>query len=367
MDAAPGYAELLVRHATSPSLAGFRWPGGALLAWDAPVRALTSWADLRRPGPWLISLPYSFPALPGRAWDASRAVSWLEPGPASPGLIPTPRAQAVRAQWDAAGHMARVREAQAAIADGLVYQLNLGCRWDLHLAPSPHPDLGLHLALLHSDPAAYAGVFRGGDGPALVGNSPELFLESHGDGVRSCPIKGTRRRIAGTEAAVRSELDACAKERAELAMIVDLVRNDLSRVAAVGGVRVDDAGSVIDLPHLHHRVATVAARFAPGRDHIDAIAAAYPAGSITGAPKRSAMTHIARLEGVDRGAWCGTYGLITVDSCRLAVAIRTVEVAGTALVLRAGGGIVADSDPEAEWHEARAKAQGIARTLGAAV
>ena len=363
---APSYAELLLRHAASPALAGFRWQGGAILAWDAPVRTLSSWADLRRPGPWLISLPYAFPALPGRAWDATRAVRWSDPGETT-AAIPPPRALAVRAQWDAAGHMARVRETQAAIADGLVYQLNLGCRWELELAPGPHPDLGLHLALLASDPARYAGVFRGGDGPALVGNSPELFLEARAGELRSCPIKGTRQRIPGHEAASRAALDGCAKERAELAMIVDLVRNDLSRVAAIGGVRVDDPGSVFDLPRLHHRVATVSARLAPGRDLVEALAAAFPAGSITGAPKRAAMAHIARLEGADRGAWCGAYGLLDGDACILAVAIRTVEIAGTALVLRAGGGIVADSDPEAEWHEARAKAQGIAMVLGAVI
>lgn len=364
---AASYADQLVRHAASPALAGFRWPGGAILAVDAPVRPLASWDDLRRPGRWLISLPYAFPRVPGRAWDAARAVGWDDPGATPAAAIPPPHALAVCPQWDAAGHMARVRATQAAIADGLVYQLNLGCRWEIELAASPHADLGLHLALLRADPAGYAGVFRGGDGPALVGNSPELFLELRSGVARSCPIKGTRRRIPGQEARVRAELDACAKERAELAMIVDLVRNDLSRVAAVGGVRVDDPGSVIDLPRLHHRVATVSARLAAGRDMVDALAAAFPAGSITGAPKRAAMAHIARLEAADRGAWCGAYGLIEEGACILAVAIRTVEIRGTALVLRAGGGIVADSDPEAEWHEARAKAQAIAQVLGTAV
>jgi anthranilate/para-aminobenzoate synthase component I len=100
---------------------------------------------------------------------------------------------------------------------------------------------------------------------------------------------------------------------------------------------------------------------------VDALAACFPAGSITGAPKRAAVAHIAALEGGDRGHWCGAYGLLDGDRCMLAVAIRTVEMTASSLVLRAGGGIVADSDPEAEWHEARAKAQAIAEAVGTTV
>ena len=129
--------------------------------------------------------------------------------------------------------------------------------------PHPHADLALHLALLAADPAPYACVARG-DGPAIVGNSPEMFLRVRDGVAESRPIKGTRRRVPGREAEVRAELDASAKERAELAMIVDLVRHDLGRVALPGGVHVDDPGSVIDLPRLHHRVAQVSARRRPG-------------------------------------------------------------------------------------------------------
>ena len=268
--------------------------------------------------------------------------------------------------WGAEGHIARVQAALESIAAGQCYELNLACTWTIDLAPHPHPDLALHLALLAADPAAFACVVRGG-GPALVGNSPELFLRVQ-DGIAvSQPIKGTRRRRPGREAEVRAELDASAKERAELAMIVDLMRHDLGRVALPGGVRVDDPGSVIDLPRLHHRVAAVSARLRPGTPLSAVVAAAYPAGSITGAPKLAAMTRIRELEGVGRGHWCGAYGTVTDGACELAVAIRTVELAGDRLTLRAGGGIVADSDPAAEWDEVRAKAQGIAGVLGVEV
>ncbi|MEK7414497.1 MAG: chorismate-binding protein [Planctomycetota bacterium] len=369
------YLDLLARVADRPSLAGFRWPGGELLAWNAPVRSVRSWDELRGDRPLLVCLPYGFPAVPGRAWDVAAGShhDFRTPGPrnfqtsGNPTALTTPQAVSVRAAWSGAEHAARVRQAQAAIAEGLVYELNIACRWDITLAPSLFPDAALHAALLTRDPAQYVGLFRGGDGPAVVGNSPELFLDITDGVVRSKPIKGTRQRIPGHEPAVRAELDANAKERAELAMIVDLMRHDLGRVAVPGGVRVVDPGSVIDLPRLHHRVATVEAQLRPGLGPIDALAAAYPAGSITGAPKRAAMQHIARLEGGDRGVWCGAYGLIHGSQCELAVAIRTVEISGTSLVLRAGGGIVADSDPEAEWREAQAKARGIADVIGAEV
>lgn len=359
----PGYAAALRALAGAPGLVGFVRAGvGTVCA--GPARALRGFADLDRPGRRFVALPYDFPAVPGRAWDLSPAQSAAAvPGARAAG----PRAAGVRPAWGADGHVARVRAAQESIAAGLCYELNLACAWRIDLAPSPHPDVDLHLALLAADPAAFACVARGGDGPAIVGNSPELFLRVRDGRAESHPIKGTRRRVPGREAAARAELDASAKERAELAMIVDLVRHDLGRVAEPGGVRVDDPGSVIDLPRLHHRVARVSARLRPATPLSAVLAACFPAGSITGAPKLAAMRRIAELEGSSRGHWCGAYGLVEDGACELAVAIRTVEIDGGALTLRAGGGIVADSEPLAEWDEARAKAQGIAAVLGAAV
>lgn len=332
-----------------------------MLAADPPVRALRSFADLDLPGRWFVTLPYDFPRVPGRAW--SLAAPYGGPAP----VVEAPRGRCVVPAWPADGHIARVRAAQESIASGLCYELNLACSWRVDLRPQEQPDLGLHLALLAADPAAYACVARGGDAPAIVGNSPELFLRVRDGVAESHPIKGTRRRIAGRDAELRAELDASPKERAELAMIVDLVRHDLGRVAVPGGVRVDDPGSIIDLPRLHHRVARVSASLRPGTPLSAVLAATFPAGSITGAPKLAAMRRIAELEGSSRGHWCGAYGLVENGACELAVAIRTVEIDGDRLTLRAGGGIVADSDPAAEWDEARAKAQGIAGVLGVEV
>jgi anthranilate/para-aminobenzoate synthase component I len=343
------------------ALAAFRWPGGSVLAIDPEIRRLSSFADLDLTGRWFVTLPYDFPRVPGRAWSLATPCTGLAPP------LDAPRGLRVMPAWSADGHIARVRAAQESIASGLCYELNLACTWQVDLAPHPQPDLGLHLALLAADPAAYACVARGGDGPAIVGNSPELFLRVRDGVAESHPIKGTRRRIAGRDAAQRAELDASPKERAELAMIVDLMRHDLGRVAVPGGVRVDDPGSVIDLPRLHHRVARVSARLRPHTPLSAVLAATFPAGSITGAPKLAAMRRITELEGSSRGHWCGAYGLVGDGACELAVAIRTVEISGDRLTLRAGGGIVADSDPAAEWDEVRAKAQGIASVLGIAV
>jgi len=360
------YGETLQGMLDQPSLAAFVREGVGTIA-AGPPRILHAWSDLDAPGRWFVVLPYDFPAVPGRAWDLADATACGTTNDERRTTNDAPQARTTTPSWSADGHIARVRAALDSIAAGDVYELNLACTWTIGLAPHPHPDINLHLALLAADPARFACVARGGEGPAIVGNSPELFLAVHDGVARMQPIKGTRRRVAGREAELRAELDASAKERAELNMIVDLCRHDLGRVAAPGGVRVEDPGSVIDLPRLHHRLATVAARLQPGTPLSAVVAACFPAGSITGAPKLAAMRRIAELEGSSRGHWCGAYGTVGEEGCELAVAIRTVEISGDRLTLRAGGGIVADSDPAAEWDEARAKAQGIAAALGAEV
>ncbi len=256
---------------------------------------------------------------------------------------------------------------QAYIAAGDIYQANLTVPFRATLQAGAHRDLALFLALAAASPAPFAAFFRGAGGRSVVSHSPECFLALRGGALASAPIKGTRRRVAGAEAATRAALLGADKDRAELAMIVDLVRNDLGRVAAPGSVRVASPARVLDLPYVHHLVARITARLAPGLGAGDAIRAAFPAGSITGAPKLRAMQIIAELEAGPRGPYCGAFGWLGGGDAELAVAIRTLVVDGDGVRLDAGGGIVADSVPAAEWDEVHAKAAAMAAALGAAL
>ena len=178
------------------------------------------------------------------------------------------------------------------------------------------------------------------------------------------PIKGTRARVRGAEERVRAELLASPKDRAELAMIVDLVRNDLGRIAEVGSVRVRGAAEVMDLDYVHHTLAEVLATPRSTRTSAIGLAASFPPGSITGAPKIEVMKLLQQLEGEERGPYCGCFGWLGQRSCALAVAIRTMVVQGAQVQFAAGGGIVADSQPLAEWQEVLAKASRMFSALG---
>jgi para-aminobenzoate synthetase component 1 len=181
--------------------------------------------------------------------------------------------------------------------------------------------------------------------------------------LRSEPIKGTRPRTQGKEAAVSAELLASVKDRAELAMIVDLVRNDLGRIAEVGSVAAAAEPSLMHLDYVHHTYYRVTAKPQAGTGVRDWLGASFPPGSITGAPKIEAMKLLQELEGVERGPYCGCFGWLGAGSCALAVAIRTMVIAGNRVRFSAGGGIVADSQPSAEWDEVLAKAARMMQAL----
>jgi para-aminobenzoate synthetase component I len=213
--------------------------------------------------------------------------------------------------------------------------------------------------------APFAGFFRSPGRPSVISHSPECFLAQRGRRVISVPIKGTRRRLPGREQETRAALASAPKDNAELAMIVDLVRNDLGRVAIPGSVQVVDHGHLIDLSHVHHRAARIEATLTSERSLRDVVAAAFPAGSITGAPKLRAMQILRELEGGSRGAYCGAFGWMNSHSADLAVAIRTASITDNLLSFHAGGGIVWDSEARAEWDEVHAKAAGFAHAIGA--
>ena len=254
------------------------------------------------------------------------------------------------------------------IAAGDVFQVNLAQRFSGPFAGSPR---ALYRALGRQSPAWY-GCFGelarfDNDEPvrSLASISPELFLDcDHAGAVVTRPIKGTRPSSAPAD-----ELRDSDKDQAELAMIVDLMRNDLGRVCAYGSVRVQESRAIESHPTVHHGVATICGKLHPSRDLIDLLRATLPGGSITGAPKVRAMQIIDELEPSRRGPYCGAIGMIRGNQARLNIAIRTVLIEqataqgkGRADVW-AGGGIVADSDPAAEYQEMLDKARAMRKAL----
>ncbi|GAA2750415.1 anthranilate synthase component I family protein [Amnibacterium kyonggiense] len=298
-----------------------------------------------------------------RPWAEATAarLSGLRPSP----VLEAPRAAAA---WrlEREDYLDRIAACLDAIRRGDAYQLCLTDRVTVR-ADRPYVDGDVLRRLRATDRSEHAGVLRFGD-RSLVSASPERFLRVELDGRASTrPIKGTRPRGSDAEEDRRlaEELRTDEKERAENLMIVDLMRNDLSRVSEVGSVEVERLFEVERLASVHHLVSTVASRLTG--DAISAIAALFPAGSMTGAPKRSAMQHLARLEGGPRGAYSGAWGRIAGDgSLDLAVVIRSALLHGDTAVVGAGGGITALSRPEAEWDEVRLKAAPMLRALGAA-
>ncbi len=249
------------------------------------------------------------------------------------------------------------------IRAGDVYQVNLAQRFVIE----PVPDAAaIFDRLQRVNPAPYAALIRW-PGRAVVSASPELLLACRRGRLRTCPIKGTRPR-AGDERLDRAaieELLASGKEAAELTMIVDLHRNDLGRVCRTGSVRVAAARRLEAHPTVYHTVAEVTGMLRDDCDAIDALAASFPAGSVTGVPKIRAIEIIDELEPVARGAYCGAIGHLGLDGdATFSVAIRTLQLTGARATLYVGGGIVVESDPAAEYAETLAKARGILAALG---
>lgn len=359
-------------------------PAGSGPGRSDPADAGMTWAPVP-PGSILVQCDYETPAVAPLLIPAAHVATWdaaghcLIAGP-DPDLMvqrfmaetlarPMPEPDPIRfagpivPAWDQRGHAARVAIVRDRIAAGDCYQVNLAVPFRAHFVPAPHRDLAAFLALIRASPAPFAAFFRHPGRPSVVSHSPECLLAARGDRLVSMPVKGTRRRGDDADAAWRA-LTSSAKDEAELAMIVDLVRNDLGRVAMPGSVAVEDGAVRIDLPYVVHRAARVTARLDPRHTLADALLASFPAGSITGAPKRHVMNIIRELEGCRRGAWCGGFGWLGPDGMDAAVAIRTAEIDGDSVRWHAGGGVVWDSEPAAEWDEVRAKASAMAAAWG---
>jgi para-aminobenzoate synthetase component 1 len=297
---------------------------------------------------------------------AGAALAWLDPpgAPAAAG----PLADGFRPLGSDDVYGQAVAAVTEAIAAGEIFQANIAQGWAGALRPGVGP-FELFRRLADASPAPFAAYLRL-DGRAVVSNSPERFVSVSADGsVATQPIKGTRPRgrDAGSDAALAAELLASAKDRAENLMIVDLMRNDLARVCIPGTVKGGPVFALESYANVHHLVSTVVGRLAPGRDAFDLMEAAFPPGSVTGAPKVQAMRVIGRHE-PPRGPYCGSIFWAGLDGAfESSVLIRTAAFeqgsGAWRFEARAGAGIVADSDPAAETAETWAKIAALRAAL----
>lgn len=270
-----------------------------------------------------------------------------------------------RAEVDEPTHRAGVERIRDLIRAGAVYQANLTFRFRAP-APDPRAPLGTFLRLRMNNPSPY-GAYLDLPDVSLVSASPESFLDLQPDGlVTSRPIKGTTARFDDPidDAASRQALLDSAKDRAELAMIVDLVRNDLGRVCTPGTVDRNPRLRLEGHPAVWHLVGDVQGRLRPERDAFDLLRASFPPGSCIGAPKIRAMAELESIEASRRGPYTGAIGWIGVDgSASFSVAIRTIAFRGGVASYGVGGGIVYDSVAESEWREALLKGEALGRAL----
>jgi len=285
----------------------------------------------------------------------------IEPPPAMQNL-PPPQ---YKSNMDRREYERAVKKVLDYISSGDIFQANMTQRLQAPVSVSPQE---FYLCLRKRNPAPFAAYLDCGDF-AVCSSSPELFLRAKGSRVLTRPIKGTRPRgkTAAEDEALRNELLSSDKDRAELAMIVDLERNDMGRVCSYGSVRVTEPLVIEQYPTVHHLVATIEGEVHPRYDVIHLLRACFPGGSITGAPKVRAMEIIEELEHHRRSVYTGAIGYLGFNGCSdLNIAIRTAVVMNGQAIFGVGGGIVADSDPALEYEESLHKARGMLEAVSLA-
>jgi para-aminobenzoate synthetase component I len=288
----------------------------------------------------------------GRDW-AERFLASLHAAPATGTFT---LAGAITASPGPEAYLRAFNRIKDYIQAGDCYQVNLALRFTAPCQGHPWP---LYLALRRHNPAPFSAWLNFPFGQVLS-SSPERFLSVRGDQVETCPIKGTRPRSTDPDedARRRVALSGSEKDRAENLMIVDLLRNDLGQVCVPGSVSVPSLFSVASFATVHHLVSTVRGRLRPGLTALDQLVAAFPGGSITGAPKLRAMQIIEELEAERRGVYCGAIGYLGFDGgMDTNIAIRTLTCRENRLRYAAGGGLVADSEAAAEYRECQDKAR----------
>lgn len=252
------------------------------------------------------------------------------------------------------------------LAAGDIFQANLSRAWRAELTPGAHYQ-SLYARLRQSNPAPFAGLAHW-QGSSVLSSSPERLALVEQGVVQTRPIAGTRPRGSGPseDLAQRGGLIGSAKERAEHVMLIDLERNDLGRVCEPGSIEVSELMTIESYAHVHHIVSNVRGRLRAGTGPADVLRAVFPGGTITGCPKVRAMQIIAELEGVGRGPYTGAMGYVSLcGRMDTNILIRSLVCEGRHASFRTGAGIVADSDPQSELEETRAKARGLLLALGA--
>lgn len=307
--------------------------------------------------------------------DASRLVrarerarefqGWLETAPQRVAIPPPPTCPPqIRSNFTRSAYENAVQRVIDYIYAGDIFQANISQRFQATLSREDNP-FALYQRLRAINPAPFAAYLNLGE-TVIASASPERFLLLQGDKVETRPIKGTRPRGETAEAdrALGNELLASEKDKAENVMIVDLMRNDLSRVCRDHSVKTSEVCILESYATVHHLVSTVEGQLNPGANAIDLLRATIPGGSITGAPKIRAMEIIAELEPTWRGPYCGNVGYISFTGAMdTNIVIRTYALCGDTVTFQAGGGIVADSDPSSEYEETIDKAQALIDAL----
>ncbi len=304
-----------------------------------------------------------------RAFERLRNLEARATATPAPATAPPPRSLSFEESLPLPSFLSAVEKAREHIRAGDIFQVVLSRRWSAPFAGDP---FAVYRALRSISPSPYQYFLRTPHG-VIFGASPERLVRvsagAGGAAVETVPLAGTRPRGATREEdlALEKDLLADAKERAEHVMLVDLGRNDLGRVCVPGSVGVKEFFAVERFSHVMHISSRVVGTLAPGRDAVDALAATFPAGTLTGAPKIRAMEIIDDLEPVRRGAYGGAVGYLDfAGNLDVAIAIRTAVVANGRLHVQAGAGIVADSKPEAEALECENKAQALMRAVARA-
>ena len=323
--------------------------------------------DARSQNCWLISTGYPERNGARRRRAAARADTAMQRlNNACP--VPAPRNAVIwRAEIGRADYDTKIRRLLDYIRAGDIFQANFTMRYLADRPPGLRaPDA--YLSLRNASPAPFAAYLACGPRLSIASASPERFLQLDRDGrIETRPIKGTRPRHAYplVDYVAARDLEASAKDRAENLMIVDLMRNDIGRVARLGSVGVPTLFGLESFASVHHLVSVVEGTLRPGLGPVDLLRATFPGGSVTGAPKVRAMEIIDELEVARRGPYCGTIAWIGFDGAMdSSIVIRTIMLTPDRLACHAGGGIVADSVPAEEYEELRTKALPLLRALG---